>query len=48
MEADAGSCPAAACSGCDFSRRGRGCWSLQCSPQDRRDGRFVWFVEVAP
>lgn len=48
VEAEAGSCPAAACCGCDFSRRGRGCWSLQCSPQDRCDGRFVWFVEVAP
>lgn len=40
------SCPAAACSGCDFSRKGRVCWGLQCSPHDRRDGRRVWFREV--
>ena len=46
VEAPPESCPAAACSGCDFSRKRRGCWSLQCSPQDRRDGRFVWFREV--
>lgn len=48
VEAAAESCPAAACSGCDFSRKRRGCWSLQCSPQDRRDGKFVWFREVEP
>lgn len=46
VEAASESCPAAACSGCDFSRKRRGCWSLQCSPQDRRDGKFVWFREV--
>lgn len=46
VEAGAETCPSAACSGCDFSREGRGCWSLQCSPFDRRDGKFVWFREV--
>lgn len=47
-EAARESCPAAACSGCDFSRKGRVCWGLQCSPYDRRDGRRVWFREVEP
>lgn len=46
VEAPVETCPAAACRGCDFSIKRRGCWSLQCSPQDRRDGRFVWFREV--
>ena len=46
VEAPFETCPAAACRGCDFSIKRRGCWSLQCSPQDRRDGRFVWFREV--
>ena len=46
VKAPAETCPSAACEGCAFSRKGRGCWNLQCSPQDRRDGRFVWFREV--
>lgn len=41
------SCPAAACWGCDISRKGRWCQDLQCSVFDRRDRRNVWFVEVA-
>ena len=40
------SCPAAACWGCDISRKGRWCQDLQCGSFDRRDKRNVWFVEV--
>ena len=39
------SCPAAACWGCDISRKGRWCQDLQCGRFDRRDGRNVWYVE---
>lgn len=39
-------CPAAACWGCDISRKGRWCQDLQCGRFDRRDERNVWFVEV--
>lgn len=35
------------CSGCDFSRRYRNCDCVKCSAFDRRDRRFVWYVEVS-
>ena len=38
--------PSQACSGCAL-RTGRvQCMKYQCSPFDRRDGKFTWFVEV--
>jgi len=40
------SVPSEACSGCDFSRKYRNCSDVQCSPFDRRDGKFVWYKEV--
>lgn len=46
VEAEKVSLPMDACIGCAFSRGGRGCKHLQCSPFDRRDHKFVWFKEV--
>lgn len=38
--------PLQACSGCAL-RSGRvQCFRYQCSPFDRSDGKFTWFVEV--
>lgn len=38
--------PMQACSGCAL-RSGRvQCFRYQCSPFDRSDGKFTWFVEV--
>lgn len=46
VRADATLLPAQACSGCAL-RSGRvQCLKYQCSPFDRSDGRFTWFVEV--
>lgn len=40
------SVPSDACSGCSLSKLYLGCGDLQCSPFDRKDGKFVWFGEV--
>lgn len=46
VKADATILPLQACSGCAL-RRGRvQCFRYQCSPFDRSDGKFTWFVEV--
>lgn len=46
VKADATILPLQACSGCAL-RSGRvQCFRYQCSPFDRSDGKFTWFVEV--
>ena len=45
VKADATILPLQACSGCAL-RIGRvQCFRYQCSPFDRSDGKFTWFVE---
>lgn len=47
VKADGVLLPSQACSGCDM-RGGRcQCVKYQCSPWDRRDGKFTWFREVS-
>lgn len=46
VKADVSGSAGEACSGCDFSRKSRNCYGLRCSPFDRSDKKFVWFVEV--
>ena len=46
VTADKVSVPAEACRGCSLSKLYLGCGDLQCGCFDRRDKKFVWFVEV--
>jgi len=40
--------PRDACRGCSFNKKRYSCpAALQCSKFDRRDGLFVWFVEIS-
>lgn len=45
IEARKVSAPMYACEGCDFSKKYRSCADVMCSPFDRLDGKFVWFLE---
>lgn len=38
--------PSQACCGCALKSARVQCLKYQCSPFDRRDGRFTWFREV--